>query len=104
MGVWVIGADTLAHSRFTVSPLAETVGRLLMLAGRQAPAGERGWLTTHLPAYRRRITADPFAALFVKVSFRRAWLPDFMTMPHRSVLYYRSDMGNELVGGPSATT
>lgn len=81
--MWLIGPDTLARSRFTVSPLAETVGRLLMLAGRSVPDGERGWLEAHRPAYRDRIAGDPFAALFVTVAFRRAWLPDFLTVPPR---------------------
>ncbi|RKN42016.1 ArsR/SmtB family transcription factor [Micromonospora endolithica] len=83
MGLWLIGSDTLARSRFTVSPLAETVGRLLILVGRPTPAGERGWLDTHRRAYRDRIAADPFAALFVRVAFRRSWLPGFLTVPPR---------------------
>ncbi len=83
MGLWLIGADTLAQSRFTVSPLAETVGRLIMLAGRPGPPGEEGWLDVHRRAYHERVAADPFAATFVKVAFRRAWLPDFLTVPPR---------------------
>jgi hypothetical protein len=31
MGVWRIGADELADSRFVVSPLLETVGALMVL-------------------------------------------------------------------------
>ncbi len=33
MGVWLVGADVLARSRFAISPLAETVGTLFVLRG-----------------------------------------------------------------------
>ncbi|MET8307148.1 hypothetical protein [Micromonospora sp. NPDC005173] len=66
MGVWLIGSDTLARSRFTLSPLAETVGRLVVLIGRPAPAGEGSQLDVDRLAYRERIAADPFAATFVR--------------------------------------
>lgn len=51
MGWWLVGADTLARSRFVVSPLAETVARLMDLeAGTAACPGERLWHDTHLTA------------------------------------------------------
>ena len=33
MGIWLIDADVLAGSRFRISPLAETVATLGVLAG-----------------------------------------------------------------------
>lgn len=82
MGVWRIGADTLAHSRFTVSALAETLAELLTLHGnRTTHPGREEWRRTHGPGYRRRLAADPVAALVAEASVRSRWPPDFMSPP-----------------------
>ncbi|NEE15217.1 transcriptional regulator, partial [Streptomyces sp. SID7499] len=66
MGWWQVGADTLASSRFVVSPLAEAVASLLVLErATAAHPGERAWLETHLPAYRRWKADDPVSALVI---------------------------------------
>ncbi|MFD3917994.1 ArsR/SmtB family transcription factor [Streptomyces sp. NPDC058595] len=84
MGWWQIDADTLAGSRFVVSPLAETVASLKALergtaAHAGAHPGERAWLDAHLPAYRARQAADPVTALLVRSAFGRSWNADFIT-------------------------
>ena len=80
MGLWEISADTLAGSRFVVSPLAETIAALKALErGRPQHPGERAWLDTHLPAYRARRAADPVAALLVPVALGGSWNADFIT-------------------------
>lgn len=80
MGWWQVSADTLAASRFVVSPVAETFASLMDLA-RAGPrhAGERAWLDAHLPAYRDRLAADPVAARLVEACFATTWIPDFLT-------------------------
>ncbi|MFE9056066.1 ArsR/SmtB family transcription factor [Streptomyces mutabilis] len=80
MGWWQINADTLARSRFVVSPLAETFACLKLLhADVAAHPGERAWLDTHLPAYRRRLADDPVTALLVRSGVGREWIADFLT-------------------------
>lgn len=80
MGWWEIDADTLAGSRFVVSPLSETVASLKALeSGTAAHPGERVWLDAHLPAYRARQAADPVTALLVRSAFGRTWNADFFT-------------------------
>lgn len=80
MGWWQVNADTLAGSRFVVSPLAETTASLLTLArGTAADPGERAWLEAHLPAYRRRLAGDPVTALLVRAALGRTWIADFLT-------------------------
>ncbi|MFF3731483.1 ArsR/SmtB family transcription factor [Streptomyces sp. NPDC002476] len=80
MGLWEINTDTLAGSRFVVSPLTETVAALQSLERGQAQhPGERAWLDTHLPAYRARRAADPVAALLVPVALCGSWNADFIT-------------------------
>ncbi|MFF0222776.1 ArsR/SmtB family transcription factor [Streptomyces sp. NPDC004629] len=101
MGWWQINADTLAGSRFVLSPLAETFAALKLLhAGRGTHPGEAEWLRTHLPAYRARLAADPVTALLVRAGLGRqrslrpeparpgdreveGWNADFLTPPPR---------------------
>jgi DNA-binding transcriptional ArsR family regulator len=80
MGWWQVNADTLAGSRFVLSPLAETFACLKLLhTGAAAHPGERAWLGVHLPAYRRRLAADPVTALLVRCGLGHAWIADFLT-------------------------
>jgi hypothetical protein len=80
MGHWVVNADTLAGSRFVVSPLAETTASLQTLEkGIAAHPGERGWLDAHLPAYRERLNGDAVAAALVRAGLGGSWNADFLT-------------------------
>lgn len=80
MGLWELSTDTLAGSRFVVSPLAETIAALKSLErGSAGHPGERVWLDAHLPAYRARQAADPVAALLVPVALCGSWNADFVT-------------------------
>ncbi|WP_084964189.1 helix-turn-helix domain-containing protein [Thermoactinospora rubra] len=77
MGWWLVDADTLAGSRFLVSPLAETIACLKLLhRARAAHPGEREWLDTWLPAYRERL--DSVDALLVDAALRPTWTADFL--------------------------
>ncbi|MGX1548589.1 ArsR/SmtB family transcription factor [Streptomyces adustus] len=80
MGWWQVDADTLARSRFVLSPLAETFASLKLLhAGTGRHPGERVWLRAHLPAYRELLAADPVTALLVRAGLGRDWIADFLT-------------------------
>ncbi|AHI00007.1 ArsR/SmtB family transcription factor [Kutzneria albida] len=80
MGWWQVNADTLAGSRFVVSPLAEATASLITLArATAAHPGERAWLDAHLPAYRELLAADPITASLVRAGLRRRWIADFFT-------------------------
>jgi len=79
MGWWKVSADTLATSRFVISPLAETTASLITLQrGTAAHPGERGWLAAHLPAYRQRLADDPVTALALGAALGRHWIADFL--------------------------
>ncbi|AEV82632.1 ArsR family transcriptional regulator [Actinoplanes sp. SE50] len=82
MGWWQIDADTLAGSRFVLSPLAETTAGLMRLRWDSAehPA-DRPWLRAHRPAYRARLAADPITARLVDAALRPHWIADFMAPP-----------------------
>ncbi|MBC9714991.1 winged helix-turn-helix transcriptional regulator [Streptomyces sp. TRM66268-LWL] len=82
MGLWLISTDTLADSRFVISPLAETTAALRALErGTPHHPGEQPWLATHLPAYRERLAADPLTAQTVKAAFGATWTADYLTRP-----------------------
>jgi DNA-binding transcriptional ArsR family regulator len=78
MGWWQISADTLAGSRFVISPLAETTACLMVLhKGTPTHPGERPWLAAHRAAYRDRLASDPVTALLVRAALGRRWVADF---------------------------
>ncbi|MFD3788101.1 ArsR/SmtB family transcription factor [Streptomyces cyaneofuscatus] len=80
MGWWQISTDTLAASRFVVSPLAETVASLRTLERAVAAhPRERAWLERWLPAYRRRQAGEPLSARIVRAAFTPRWSADFLT-------------------------
>ncbi|OQR59056.1 transcriptional regulator [Streptomyces maremycinicus] len=80
MGWWQVNADTLARSRFVLSPLAETFASLKLLhAGVGAHPGEHDWLRDRLPGYRAALAADPVTALLVRAGLGRSWVADFLT-------------------------
>jgi DNA-binding transcriptional ArsR family regulator len=80
MGWWQVNADTLAGSRFVLSPLAETTACLMVLAkGAPGHPGERGWLDAHHAAYRERLRGDRITALLIRSALGRGWIADFLT-------------------------
>jgi DNA-binding transcriptional ArsR family regulator len=79
LGWWRVGADTLAASRFVISPLAETTASLITLhQGTAAHPGERTWLDAHRRAYRERLAGDPVTALAVRAALGHRWIADFL--------------------------
>ncbi|AJT61888.1 ArsR/SmtB family transcription factor [Streptomyces chattanoogensis] len=80
MGWWQVNADTLAGSRFVISPLAEATACLKVLErGRAAHPGERAWLDTYLPAYLGRKAQDPITALLIRAALGPTWNATFLT-------------------------
>jgi DNA-binding transcriptional ArsR family regulator len=81
MGWWRVNADTLAGSRFVISPLAEATASLIALErGTAAHPGERAWLDAHQTAYRKRLAGEPVTALLVRAALGRHWIADFLTL------------------------
>jgi DNA-binding transcriptional ArsR family regulator len=79
MGWWKVSADTLAASRFVISPLAETTASLITLhRGTAAHPGERAWLDMHRSAYREHLAGDQVTALALRAALGRRWIADFL--------------------------
>jgi DNA-binding transcriptional ArsR family regulator len=82
MGWWQVSADTLAGSRFVISPLAETTASLIALdRGVAAHPGERQWLDAHRAAYQRYTRDHPVVPAILRVAAARWWVPALVTAP-----------------------
>jgi DNA-binding transcriptional ArsR family regulator len=95
MGWWQVGTDTLAGSRFVISPLAETTACLIALERlKAAHPGERQWLDAHRPAYLRYVADHPAIPALMRAAARHRWIPSVITAPpHRQG---ESSFGDEL--------
>ncbi|TQE27500.1 ArsR family transcriptional regulator [Streptomyces ipomoeae] len=103
MGWWQVNADTLAGSRFVVSPLAETFASLKMLhAGAGVHPGERDWLAAHLPAYRVELARDPLTARLVRAGLGKEWLADFLTPTPREGESFADEVARVRGADPAA--
>src|ERR1700679_1746131 len=81
MGWWQVSADTLARSRFVISPLAETTASLLALErGAAAHPGERRWLDAHHDAYRGYVKDHPDVPRLIRLALGRCWIPAGLTV------------------------
>lgn len=81
VGIWRIGIDELAKSRFQISAMTETVAALAALARDPIVPGLEGWVAAYRPAYQRRHASNPFTASFVKAALRRGWTADIIAIP-----------------------
>ncbi|MFH8221574.1 transcriptional regulator [Streptomyces sp. NPDC018057] len=107
MGWWQVNADTLAGSRFLISPLAETFASLILLhkgaAGHTGGhPGERDWLRGHLPGYRALLAGDPVTAALVRAGLGREWIADFLTPTPRDGESFAEEVARVRATSPAA--
>ncbi|WP_109000233.1 ArsR/SmtB family transcription factor [Streptomyces rishiriensis] len=103
MGWWQVNADTLARSRFVLSPLAETFACLKLLhAGAGTHPGEHDWLRAHLPGYRAALAADPVTALLVRAGLGSRWIADFLTPTPRDGESFEEGVARVRAADPAA--
>ncbi|MFJ2259542.1 transcriptional regulator [Streptomyces sp. NPDC087844] len=103
MGWWQVNADTLAGSRFVLSPLAETFACLKALHVRSAAhPGERVWLNAHLPRYAWRLASDPVTSALVRAGFGREWIADFLTPTPRGDEDFATEVARVRGASPEA--
>jgi DNA-binding transcriptional ArsR family regulator len=81
VGIWLVGADVLASSRFVISPLVETVAAMKAFGGKGTHPAQVDWLDAYAPVYRRRLRQDPFAAALAGAALRPRWVADFLVSP-----------------------
>lgn len=71
----------LSRSRFALSPLAETLGSLMMLGKPCTDPWLAAWHERHHGAFRATLEADPFAAGLVRLLSSTKWLPSHVVIP-----------------------
>lgn len=93
MGDWLVSADLLARSRFTVSPLQETLAAMFTLDRRQPrllTPWQRTFQATHIEAFEEMLAEHPQRRDLLDASWRprvgktAGWIADFFTLapPH----------------------
>lgn len=81
MTVLRVHAENLAATRFALSPLAETIGALALLASGRRPAQLGVWVGRHRAAF-HDLARDPVvAALGATLTSGARWMPDFLVPP-----------------------
>ena len=89
MGTWIVPADLLAHSRFLISPLSETVAALTALSA-PYPSGapwQRAFRALHREAYLEMLAADEARRAIASHLWRPrrgqtpGWMADFLSPP-----------------------
>lgn len=89
LGCWVVSADLLARSRFTVSPLAETVSALTVLSRSDSPRlpWARSLWVGHRDAYLAMLARDEVRAAVAGHLWRPrrgavpGWIAEFLAFP-----------------------
>lgn len=71
----------LSRSRFALSPLAETVGSLIVLSRQGSDPWLASWHARHHGALIERLDADPFARGLVRLLGSTKRLPDLVAIP-----------------------
>lgn len=71
----------LSRSRFALSPLAETLGSMIVLGKPCPDPSVAHWHGRHHAAFRRTLDADPFANGLVRLFGSTKWLPEFVAIP-----------------------
>lgn len=81
MTVLKVDAESLARTRFALSPMAETLGALLLLASGQRDPWRADWIDEHRTTVTSMAAVDPVLGELIRVLPRTRWLPDFLTPP-----------------------
>ncbi|MER5637153.1 helix-turn-helix domain-containing protein [Kitasatospora sp. NPDC002227] len=71
----------LAHSRFALSPMAETLASAILLSRACVDPWIAPWHARHHAAYLELLAADPFARGLVALVGSTKWLPTYVTFP-----------------------
>jgi hypothetical protein len=71
----------LSRSRFALSPLAETLGSMIVLGKPCSDPWLTSWHSRHRGVFSAALDADPFAKGLVTLLGSTKWLPHFVGIP-----------------------
>jgi DNA-binding transcriptional ArsR family regulator len=105
VGVWVVNAEVLASSRFSLSPLLETLAVLGQLATGTPHPAHAAQHRAVATAFQARVRADPFARALLGHVLGNGWMPDFMGRPPRpSEMTFQEEIGRLRATDPDVAT
>lgn len=84
----------LSRSRFALSPMAEALGAMRMLANPCRDPWLAAWHERHAGAFRAQVAADRFATGLARLLISTSWLPGFLAAPPAGGM--RTTMSQEL--------
>lgn len=76
-----LSPESVARSRFALSPLAETVSAMITLARADVDPWLEPWASAHRPRFQHWLADDRFVAGFVSLASSTKWLPAPLTIP-----------------------
>ncbi|WDZ82708.1 helix-turn-helix domain-containing protein [Micromonospora cathayae] len=79
MSVWQVPVDLLARSRFTISPMTDTVAALRALHRPRHP-WQHDWRRPHLAAYQDMLARRPVVRALLAAAIAPRWTADFLTL------------------------
>ncbi|MGN9809380.1 ArsR/SmtB family transcription factor [Micromonospora sp. BQ11] len=79
MSVWQVPVDLLVHSRFTISPMTDTVAALRALHSPRRP-WQYAWRRPHLAAWQGMLARRPVVRALLAAAFAPRWTADFLTL------------------------
>ncbi|WP_327087393.1 winged helix-turn-helix domain-containing protein [Nonomuraea sp. NBC_01738] len=91
----------LSRSRFALSPLAETLGSMMVLGRPCTDPWLASWHGRHHDAFRAALAADPFAEGLVRLVSSTKWLPSHVVNPPQGGM--RTTLEDELAQVTRAT-
>ncbi len=76
-----LSSIALSRSRFAISPLAETIGCLIVLQRGSAEPWLAPWAARHQAGFRDWLAGDPVAGGLVPLLAATKWFPDYVAIP-----------------------
>lgn len=89
-----LNTESVARSRFALSPLAETLASVVTLVHQDEGPGLERWAEAQRPAFQRRLAADRFTAGFFALVSSTKWIPGPLAIPPNGGMKTR--IGDEL--------
>ncbi len=76
-----LNPESVARSRFALSPLAETLAAVITLVRKDDDPWLEPWAQSHRPQFQQMLAADRFADGFLSLSASTKWIPAPLAIP-----------------------
>ncbi len=90
-----LNPESVARSRFALSPLAETLAAVITLVRKDDAPWLEPWAQAHRPQFQQMLAADRFAGGFLSLAASTKWIPAPLTIPPNDGM--KTSIADELV-------